>query len=102
MSNKVKYIVIGVFVVLLSVAWFVSSTLEAKNIGDPCEANRGLCSGEGAECLFKGNVGYCSISCTKTAECPKGWSCGKVTVDTYSGKTGAKTKTGSTQMCFKP
>lgn len=102
MTNKVKYIIIGVFVALLAIGGLVSSKLEGKDVGEPCEANRGLCRGEGAECLFKNNVGYCSIECKTSTECPKGWTCGKVSVDTYSGKTGQKTKTGATQMCFKP
>jgi len=103
MSNKVKYIVIGVFVVLLLVGWAVAAKLEGKEVGSPCEANRGLCNGEGADCLFpKGGAGYCSVSCKAAADCPKGWSCAKVSVDTYSGKTGEKTKTGSTQMCIRP
>ena len=103
MSNPVKYGIIGAFIVVLGIAWAVAAKLEGKEVGEACEANRGLCNGEGGECLFpKAGAGYCSVTCKTAAQCPKGWACGKVSVVTYSGKTGAKTKTGSTQMCLRP
>ena len=103
MSNVVKYGIIGGFVVVLGIAWAVAYQLEGKEVGEPCEANRGLCRGEGAECLFpKAGAGYCSVTCSTAKDCPKGWACTKVSVDTYSGKTGQKTKTGATQMCQRP
>jgi hypothetical protein len=101
MSNKVKYIVIGVFVVALGIAWAVAAKLEGKEVGAACEANRNDCIG--GDCLLpKGGSGYCSVPCQQSSECPKGWSCESVSVDTYSGKTGEKVKQDSTKMCIKP
>jgi hypothetical protein len=104
-STKLKLIIIGVFVALLSVAGFVAAKLEAIAPGGSCEnsSQRDSCSGPGAACISadKGDD-YCSIECKQSGECPSGMQCAEIASETYSAKDGAKTKTEKVKMCIKP
>ena len=104
MSTKTKFIVIAAFFVLLSIAGFIANKLEAIEIGGSCAntSQRDSCTGPGAACITADTGNYCSITCNASAECPSGWSCEEIASETYSTKTGEKTKVETVKMCVKP
>ena len=103
MTTKMKLILIVTFGGLLAVAGFIAARAEAKAVGDACEMYRSSeCSGEGGACLATENGNYCSISCKTSADCPQNWQCAKVASDTYSAKSGEKTKSDAIRMCVRP
>jgi hypothetical protein len=101
-GTKVKVIVIGVFVVVLGIVWFVASKMEEKQPGTACETYRNDCAGPNGACLVTSGGQYCTHACSADADCPATWKCADVASDTYSGKTGQKVSTRSTKMCVKP
>jgi hypothetical protein len=103
MSNKTKFIVIAVSFVLLGIAGFIANKLEAIEVGGSCAntSQRDSCAGPGAACISAEAGNYCSISCNASGECPSGWSCEEIASETYSTKTGEKTKVESVKMCVK-
>jgi hypothetical protein len=104
-TTKVKLVIIGVFVALLSVAGFVAAKLEAIAPGGSCEnsSQRDSCSGPGAACI-SADTGddYCSIECQQSSECPSGMQCEEIESETYSARDGAKVKSEKVKMCVKP
>ena len=103
MNNKMKLIIVAVFVVLLGGAGYVASALEAKKVGEACELYQSSsCSGPGAACLSSPAGNYCSITCKADGECPADWNCGEISSETYSAKTGQKVASEAVRMCRKP
>ncbi len=104
LSNKIKLIVIAIFVVLLGVGGLVANKLEAIPVGGSCAnaSQHDSCSGPDAACISADSGDYCSIGCKAAAECPAGWKCESITAETFSTKDGQKTKSEQTKMCVKP
>lgn len=106
MNAKLKFGVIGGFVLLLTVAGAVAAKMEEKKVGDACETYRSSeCGGNGGACLSSSTGNYCSVACAADNECPAGFSCAPITstnfkVDTTKGTT-TKSEEKIVNMCVK-
>lgn len=104
MDNKVKYGIIGGFVLLLAIGGAVAAKMEEKKVGDPCETYQSSqCGGNGGACLTSSSGNYCSVKCSADNECPSGMACAPITATNYKVEKGTTTKTAeeSVKMCVK-